>query len=429
MNTKILAAFAIALFLVASPASVQAAPSGTLTASPNPCIVSVGQTNCVINYKWNTIGASDLALEIQGIQGVSWAFASIDSNSSSGTFFDSKKPGEYHTYILRSGGRTGTEIARVTVAAVCATGTVWDPYHTPFPACVTPASYDGEINPQNTYTPPKSTPARTTSAAIGVTVNPISYLATLPDHAIKAVYTLTNGTSSNTRCRLLNNLGAALTAYAPCTGGLPIIAPAAAGVYGYAVQANQGSTGQTATSNKFTVRVAAGVNPAERTCTSGGSWDGADCVPDSVGTIPGQPTISVAYSPNTVPYGGKYVVSWETTKADSVEWFCNGPQFSRKGVALATSGSFSAAAIILPNGGTLQCTWTARNSAGAKSAAASLSVLPPSKMTVPPTPPVIPSPLPTDVAKLRAILSQLQAYITALQQWRASTAPPTGITY
>ena len=97
-------------------------------------------------------------------------------------------------------------------------------------------------------------------SALGITVSPTTYSATLPNATANATYTLQNGTSADTNCRLLDNTGTPLTAYsfAACSGTFALttaLLPQSAGTYSYSIQANQGSTGQTATSNAFTVTV------------------------------------------------------------------------------------------------------------------------------------------------------------------------------
>ncbi|MBI4088659.1 hypothetical protein HY415_01035, partial [Candidatus Kaiserbacteria bacterium] len=92
---------------------------------------------------------------------------------------------------------------------------------------------------------------------LSVAVSPTSYTVTLPSRTVSVTYTLTNGTSANTKCRLLDNAGTPLTAYASCNGSMSVSAPAVAGTYGYSIQANKSSTGETKTSNSFTVAVSA----------------------------------------------------------------------------------------------------------------------------------------------------------------------------
>ncbi|OGG93368.1 hypothetical protein A2609_01610 [Candidatus Kaiserbacteria bacterium RIFOXYD1_FULL_47_14] len=96
---------------------------------------------------------------------------------------------------------------------------------------------------------------------LSIVVSPSVYSVTLPNNTISAIYTLTNGTSANTNCRLLDNTGAPLTEYAPCTGSMSVSAPitASGGTYGYSIRANKSSTGETVASNSFTVTV----NPSD----------------------------------------------------------------------------------------------------------------------------------------------------------------------
>lgn len=99
--------------------------------------------------------------------------------------------------------------------------------------------------------------AQWTATPLAIAVSPTNYPVTLPSSTISATYTLTNGTSADTNCRLLDYLSNPLNVYASCTGSMSVSAPAAVGPYGYSIQANKSSTGQTVTSNSFTVDVSA----------------------------------------------------------------------------------------------------------------------------------------------------------------------------
>lgn len=95
---------------------------------------------------------------------------------------------------------------------------------------------------------------------LSISVNPSTYSVTLPSSTISATYALTNGTSANTTCRLLDNLGNPLNTYSSCTGTMSVVAPSTAsgGAYAYSIQAFKSQTNETKTSNQFIVTV----NPA-----------------------------------------------------------------------------------------------------------------------------------------------------------------------
>jgi hypothetical protein len=122
-------------------------------------------------------------------------------------------------------------------------------------------------------------------ANLGIVVSPASYTATIQNSTASVTYTLTNGTSGNTQCRLLDYQQAPITSYAPCTGGMSVTAPSSEGTYGYFIEANKTTTGETAISNNFVITVVdsavsgifANPNPCvvitgQSTCTSYVSW-------------------------------------------------------------------------------------------------------------------------------------------------------------
>ena len=105
------------------------------------------------------------------------------------------------------------------------------------------------------------------AAPLSIVVSPTNYPVTLPNSTVSATYTLTNGTSANTNCRLLDYAGTPLNAYASCGGSMSVTAPAVADTYGYSIQANKSSTGETVTSNSFTVTVSPPGGSASLSCT------------------------------------------------------------------------------------------------------------------------------------------------------------------
>lgn len=154
---------------------------------------------------------------------------------------------------------TPATLACPAVVCSCTNGAIGDTT-TGCNQCPSPQIYDGAS--ASCVTPP--TP-------LGITVAPTSYFVTLPNSTISATYTLTNGTAANTTCRLLNNAGTPLTAYASCSGSMSVTAPTTVGggTYGYFIQANKGSTGETVKSNPFSVTVI----PATVQCADGLFYD------------------------------------------------------------------------------------------------------------------------------------------------------------
>ncbi len=143
----------------------------------------------------------------------------------------------------------------------------------------------------------------TTSCVLpfSITVNPAIYSATLPNHTITATYALTNANSSNATCRLLDNTGTPLTSYASCTGNMSITVPNAASTYLYSFQAFKSQTGETKTSNTFTVTVlpvppcSNGANNPDsgcNICTSPQIFNGVSCVTPLTCSLPWGGSIS-----------------------------------------------------------------------------------------------------------------------------------------
>ena len=154
---------------------------------------------------------------------------------------------------------------------------------------------------------------------LSITVSPTTYSVTLPSRTISAIYTLTNGTSANTTCRLLDNVGNPLSAYAPCTSPMSVTAPATANTYAYSIQAFKVSTNETKTSNSFTVTVnpvpscANGANnpPTCNTCTLPLQWNGTQCI------TPPPATVSIwAVPPGPLPFiNSGTQINWSSTNA------------------------------------------------------------------------------------------------------------------
>ena len=129
---------------------------------------------------------------------------------------------------------------------------------------------------------------------LSISVNPTTYSVTLPSSTISATYILTNGTSTNTNCRLLDYQGSPLNSYASCTGSMSVTAPAAAGSYGYSIQAFKSSTSETKTSNGFTVTVNSAV-----THTLTVTKNGTGTVLSDIGGINCGITCSASYVPGS----------------------------------------------------------------------------------------------------------------------------------
>jgi hypothetical protein len=97
--------------------NVTSAPSGTISASPNPCTIPTSTAHCSSTISWNTsntpsatvivTGGSTFGYGISGSQSAPW----IDV---SGT----------QTFYLQSS--TGSTLALVTVSGVCASGSSWN---------------------------------------------------------------------------------------------------------------------------------------------------------------------------------------------------------------------------------------------------------------------------------------------------------------
>ena len=165
-----------------------------------------------------------------------------------------------------------------------------------------PQSYSCSPAGTCTTAAPSTTCTRTSCApaSLSINVSPNSYLVTLPASTISATYALSNGTSANTNCRLLDYADTPLTSYTSCVGSMSVTAPTTAGggVYGYSIQANKSSTGETVSSN-FVVTVAA--------------------EPPASAPPPSQPlpTVSFSASPSTINNGQSSSLTWSSSNADS----------------------------------------------------------------------------------------------------------------
>ncbi|MFA5132152.1 MAG: CARDB domain-containing protein [Candidatus Paceibacterota bacterium] len=185
----------------------------------------------------------------------------------------------------------------VGIAAVCS------PTHY---ACTTGTSGNNASN-SNTYDWTCTLDASTVSCSeikgLSIVVSPTTYNTTLPTNAISATYTLTNGSSANTTCTLLDYNKQPLGGVSACTGSMSVAAPSVAGSYDYYIRAYKGNVNQTATSSVFTVVVNSGVcgngannYPTCTICTLPLQWDttSSSCVDKP--TV-GGPTVTIDTTP------------------------------------------------------------------------------------------------------------------------------------
>ena len=179
-----------------------------------------------------------------------------------------------------------------------------------------------------------------TNNTLAIAVNPSDYPVTLPDTTVTALYTLTNGNSTNTTCQLLDNTGAALGTSSACTGDasgiggtLSVTAPTTAGggVYGYSIRATK--SGVSAVSNTFTVTVSPAppscVENAGQACTAAIAnscgntdstilCDGLCPTPSEVTCGETLPTVDITADPERVLQSNFSTrISWSSTNADS----------------------------------------------------------------------------------------------------------------
>ncbi|MBI5405831.1 hypothetical protein HY972_02240, partial [Candidatus Kaiserbacteria bacterium] len=287
-------------------------PSGSISASPNPCTVQSGGSACTTSVNWSSSNATTPVVEID-----STLFSSALTGPQNAPWIS---PARSFTFNLRNNGISGTVLNSVTVNAVCTGGTSWNgstcapsasscsattiancdlpltPSGNTAGSCI--SGYTGTCNYSctNTLWSPNSNSCTFSPSALGITVSPAAYSVTLPSSTITALYSLTNGNSANTTCRLLDWNGSPLTSYSPCTGGMSVTAPAAAAAYGYSIQANK--SGETAQSNSFIVTV----NPASASCTNQTvPWtvSGATCSGPTGVTANGSPVSVTSNNGNT----------------------------------------------------------------------------------------------------------------------------------
>lgn len=250
--------------------TINPAPSGWITATQNPCTILSGASNCTSNIKWDTANTPSASVTVPGL------FSSSASNPITGQ--DATWIGHTATTFNLNDANNNV-LASVSVSGACTTGTSWD---AGTGTCQPLPCPNGANNPSacNTCTAPLVWNTTSTSCVnpLSVSVNPATYSVTLPSNVITALYTLTNGTGANTNCRLLDNAGNPLTAYASCSLSLSVTAPSIVGAYAYSIQASKAQTAEVKTSNSFTVNV--NPNPV---CTNGATnWSACDQCPSGL---------------------------------------------------------------------------------------------------------------------------------------------------
>jgi len=171
--------------------------------------------------------------------------------------------------------------------------------------------------------------ANSCMASLSVTATASSI--TLPTTAFTESYSLTNGTSANTTCRLLDYASTSLTAYSSCTGSMSYTpAPTAAGTYSYSVQAYKAGTGETKTS-AFTLTV----NPAPP-CTT-------------------QTTTNCSLT--GVASGNSSAGTCASGYSGSCTYSCSNSTWSKTTNSCVTVSSFTATATTIVKGNSTKLTW------------------------------------------------------------------------
>ncbi|MFA5840751.1 MAG: hypothetical protein WC847_00535 [Candidatus Paceibacterota bacterium] len=256
------------------------AMSGTLTPATSSCTIALGASTCIKLLTWTTTNPVGTSAVTNG-NGAT-PNPSPSANNSSKTFTIPYGSGAGTTFYLYN---NAVNLATANVTPSCATGSTWNGS-----ICISNTCDNGASNyPTCTNCPASQVLNNATATCVpplSISLGSTNYSATLPNHTISGIYTLTNGTSSNTTCRLLDGSGTPLTTYAPCTGSISVVAPSSAGSYGYSIQAFKASTGETKVSNAFTVNI---------------------IIPFAT---PPAPVITISANPAVITSGGTSTISW-----------------------------------------------------------------------------------------------------------------------
>ena len=274
-------------------------PTGTISASPNPCSISAGASTCSSTISWSTANTPSATITIPNGQ----TFAGGTSGSQVASWI----PNGSVLFTLRDSN--GNPLSTVNVTGACASGTTWN----------------GTVCAEN---PP--------TATLTASPNPVAYdgRSTLTWSSTNATSCTAGGPWSNSGTLsgsgLTNPLTSATTFTFQCTGpgGTSPLASVTVNVNAAVVNGACASTHYSCTAGTSANNVA-GATAYTWTCQGSGGGTDASCSEAIL------PTATLSASPTTITTGGSSTLTWSSTNATSCT---SAGGFSTGG---ATSGSVS----------------------------------------------------------------------------------------
>ncbi len=279
--------------------SVTPLPTGTISASPNPCTITAGQSVCSSTISWSTANTPSATITIPDGQ----TFAGGTSGSQAAPWI----PNGSVLFTLRDSN--GNPLNTVNVTGACASGTTWN----------------GSVCATN---PP--------TASLSASPNPVAYngRSTLTWSSTNATSCTAGGPWSNSGTLsgsgLTNPLTSATTFTFQCTGpgGTSPLASVTVNVTAPVVNGSCASTHYSCTAGT-SINNVNGATAYTWTCQGSGGGTDASCSEAKL------PTASLSASPSTITTGQSSTLTWSSTNATS----CTAAGgFSTGG---ATSGSTS----------------------------------------------------------------------------------------
>ena len=256
-------------------------PTGTISASPNPCSITAGQSTCSSSISWSTSNTPSASVTIPNGQ----TFA----GGTSGTQTASWIPNGSVLFTLRDSN--GNALNSVNVTGACASGTTWN----------------GSVCAAN---PP--------TATLTASPNPVAYdgRSTLTWSSTNATSCTAGGPWSNSGTLsgsgLTNPLTTATTFTFQCTGpgGTSPLASVTVNVNAAPVNGACAATHYACTAGTSANNVD-GATAYTWTCQGSGGGTNASCSEAKL------PTATLSASPTTITTGGSSTLTWSSTNATS----------------------------------------------------------------------------------------------------------------